>query len=187
MGTKAVYLFDPITGEYRGIYQAQESPLEPGAYIEPADSTETQPPSAAANEVAVYANGAWALQPDYRGQTIYDQATGSTQEVTEIGAIPTGFALTQPPPTTTQLIAAIDANVQLHLDQAAQRKGYADAAICVSYINSTVAAWATDAKAMNQWRDEAWNQAIAQEAITPLPSVATVLAAIDALTSNPKW
>jgi len=121
MAPKTVYLFDPITGEYRGIYQAQESPLEPGAYIEPADSTETQPPSAAANEVAVYANGAWALQPDYRGLTIYDQATGSTQEVTEIGAIPTGFALTPPLPTLDQARTSGQAVIDMHAGSARTR------------------------------------------------------------------
>jgi len=99
---KTVYLFDGITGEYTGTYDAQESPLEQGVYIEPSDSTETAPPTAGVNQVAVFSNKAWVLDDDYRGQTIYDQTTGAPQEVTAIGPIPSGFALTPPPPTLAQ-------------------------------------------------------------------------------------
>jgi hypothetical protein len=39
MNTKTVYLFDPISFQYIGPYAAQESPEEPGKFIEPVSST----------------------------------------------------------------------------------------------------------------------------------------------------
>ena len=176
MTSKTVYIYDASTGEFRGDYQAQESPLEPGAYIEPTDSTETQPPSAAANEVAVYAGGSWSLQPDYRGQTIYNQATGASEEVAAIGPIPSGFGLSAPtlPPTAADISNA----VQLALDEKAQAKLYQDCATCISYLNSSNTTWSGDAKAMNTWRDEVWAYAFQQSAISPLPSIASVIAGL---------
>lgn len=117
MTYKTVYIFDTITGAYDHTYNAQESPLEPGVFLEPVCSTATSPPIVAANQVAIFANGAWSLQSDYRGQVIYDQASTASQEVTAIGPIPSGFALTTPPPTLAQaqatqivLLTAVYAN-----------------------------------------------------------------------------
>ena len=175
---KTVYLYDAVSGEYKGTYEAQESPLEPGTFIEPVHSTEIAPPAPGANEVAVYASGSWGLQPDYRGQTIYNQTTGAPQEVTSVGAIPSGFGLSQPvlPPTATDISTA----VQGELDSKAQAKQYQDCATCISYLNSSNATWSADAKAMNTWRDEVWAYALQQEALSPLPSVASVIAGLPA-------
>jgi hypothetical protein len=96
---QTVYVYDPITGEFNYPYQAQLDPMEPGNYITPVDSTSKQPPTVGSNQVAVFGAGAWFLQPDYRGQTIYSQTDGTSQEVTTIGSIPSGFVLTAPPPT----------------------------------------------------------------------------------------
>ncbi len=96
MSTKTVYLYDAVSGELNGVYEAQESPLEPGKYIEPINSTELHPPSTLANEVAVFSSGTWSIQPDFRGNTIYDQNTGAAHDVMAIGVIPSGFALTKP-------------------------------------------------------------------------------------------
>jgi len=41
---KTVYLFNDLTLEYTGSYDAQESPLEPGVFLTPAASTDVQPP-----------------------------------------------------------------------------------------------------------------------------------------------
>lgn len=38
---KTVHLYDPATGEYGGIYDAQESPLEPGVFLTPDASLST--------------------------------------------------------------------------------------------------------------------------------------------------
>ena len=102
MSTQIVYLFDGQTGAHAGTYTAQQSALEPGVFIAPANSTATAPPAATDNAVAVYASGAWTVVADYRGQTIYSQSTGAAEEVTAIGALPSGYALTAPPPTLAQ-------------------------------------------------------------------------------------
>lgn len=97
---KIVYLFESVTGELIGTYEAQESPLEEGEYIVPEHSTQIEPPTAGAGLVAVFSAGAWSLQPDHRGSVWYDQA-GNSVEITGIGipdqslspALPTAIAL----------------------------------------------------------------------------------------------
>lgn len=56
---KTFHLYDPETGAYRGTYDAQESPLEPGVYIAPNDSTEDAPPTRS-GQVPKWKNG-WKL------------------------------------------------------------------------------------------------------------------------------
>src|ERR1017187_4279156 len=88
---KKVYLFDPVTGIYTGTGNAQLSPLDvPGTYLYPTHSTDTAPPTAAVNQVAVFDRGGWSLKPDYRWQTIYNQTDGSDKLVTAIGSLPDG-------------------------------------------------------------------------------------------------
>lgn len=99
---KTVYIYDATTREYKEPYNAQESPLEPGQYIIPTDSTLTPPPTPGTNQVAVFKSGAWSLVDDYRGQMIYNQSTGASQEVTTIGPIPSGFSLNPSPPTLSE-------------------------------------------------------------------------------------
>lgn len=106
---KTVYLYDAVTGAYAGVYEAQESPLEPGVFIEPTCSTSIAPPIAGENQIAIFTNTTWTIEPNYVGETMYDQSTGATQTVTEYGELPNGFALTPPPPTlakaqTTQVV-----------------------------------------------------------------------------------
>ncbi|MDE2101800.1 MAG: hypothetical protein KGL39_31430 [Patescibacteria group bacterium] len=131
MTTKTVYLYD-TAGALTGSYAAQASPLDPGKYIEPIDSTEIAPPAAGADEVAVFSGGAWTLQPDYRGQTIYNQTTGASQEVTAIGAIPSGFGLSPPPPTLAQA-QTLQSALMKTAAQAATIAGFASSALGSAY------------------------------------------------------
>lgn len=65
MNTKIVYLFDELTGEYIGEYEAHESPAEPGEFIKPDCSTDNKPPITAVNERSVFdvATGVWNVVP----------------------------------------------------------------------------------------------------------------------------
>ena len=81
MNTKAVYNYDPNTGEYLGPETAHESPLEPGVYLMPAHSTEAEPPEAGEHQAAVYSDGAWTLVEDHRGEVWYDTATQERHEI----------------------------------------------------------------------------------------------------------
>lgn len=94
---KTFYLFDPATGESKGTYDAQESPLEPGFFISPEHSTDIAPPTLSANEVAVFANGAWSAVPDFRGAIWFDQASGAPTEITAIGLPPSNLGVSLPP------------------------------------------------------------------------------------------
>lgn len=65
MNIKIVYLFDGVTGESLGPYEAHESPAEPGVFITPDCSTENAPPVTASNERSVFdvATGVWNVVP----------------------------------------------------------------------------------------------------------------------------
>lgn len=149
MSSKTVYLYDPVTFALVESYEAQESPLEPGEYIIPVDATEMAPPAVVVNEVAVFApaTGTWSIQPDYRGQTIYDQTTGQPQEWELIGAIPAGFALTPPPPTLAQAQATQIAALQAAYQQAVNAP--------VSFTNAagTTASFNQDATSIQNLQD----------------------------------
>lgn len=95
---KPYFLFDPVTGEYAGSYDAQENPLEPGEYIAPVNSTPKQPPATTANQVAIFsaAADAWSVESDYRGQTFYDQTTGAKVIVDVVGAVPANLSADPP-------------------------------------------------------------------------------------------
>lgn len=105
--TKTVWVYDEVTGELKGAYEAHPSPLEEGMFIEPEHSTDIEPPMAAPREAAVFRDGAWLVVPDYRNAVVYDaQGTGSV--ITELGVAPedNGLSETPPPPTYQQLRAA---------------------------------------------------------------------------------
>lgn len=74
--SKVAYLFSPVTKEYVGEYSCQESPLEPGVFLMPANSTDVKVPKAAEGQVAVWAGDEWLLKPDYRNKTVYSAQSG---------------------------------------------------------------------------------------------------------------
>lgn len=87
---KIVFNYHPVTGEYLGEVQADESPLEPGEYLIPAFATTKIPPASGAREVAVFNVGDddWVIAPDYRAVPLYSTVDGSEVTVTGIGAQP---------------------------------------------------------------------------------------------------
>ena len=46
--------------------------------------------------------------------------------------------------------------VQLHIDSIAQDYGYDDIKSAISYLNSTITEWSSEADSFNQWRDAVW-------------------------------
>lgn len=58
---KAVYAFDPRTREFIGMTVADESPLEPGVYLLPANTTDVPLPPVPPGWVARFATDYWAL------------------------------------------------------------------------------------------------------------------------------
>lgn len=58
---KIVYLFDEMTGEFKGVFEAQESPLEPGKYITPEHSTDAVPPLCGESQYLIFQGGEWLI------------------------------------------------------------------------------------------------------------------------------
>ena len=60
--SKIVYLFDSITKEFTNVYTAQESPLEPGVFITPTDSTQIVPPAFnTETSKCIFQNNSWSI------------------------------------------------------------------------------------------------------------------------------
>jgi hypothetical protein len=55
------FSFYPDTGEFIGLTDAFESPLEPGIFLYPAHSTSIEPPSFDSTQVCVFDGEAWHL------------------------------------------------------------------------------------------------------------------------------
>ena len=73
--------------------------------------------------------------------------------------------------------------VQTHLDVTARAKGYDSALSCVSYMDSTIPAYRTEAAAMRDWRDAVWVRcygllAEVRSNAGPIPSEEDVLNAL---------
>lgn len=75
------------TGEYLSEGTCRNDPRS-GQPMVPAHATLEQPPVVGANEIAVYSNSTWLVQPDYRGETWY-QPDGTPVKFTAIGEQPT--------------------------------------------------------------------------------------------------
>lgn len=85
-----IYHYHPVSREYLGYSEADESPREPGNYLIPAFSTLTQPPATGDREIAVFdeVGDDWSVAPDFRSVPLYSTVDGHAIAVTEIGAQP---------------------------------------------------------------------------------------------------
>lgn len=77
--------------------------------------------------------------------------------------------------------ARLSAAVQAHLDATARARSYDSALSCVSYVDSTVAQYRTEATAMRDWRDAVWQRcyellAEIQAGQRPIPSEQELIA-----------
>ena len=96
MAIKTVYNYDPDTEEYLGPESAHESPMEPGVYLIPAHATTIAPPEADDGHVPVFADGAWTLVEDHRGEVWYDTATQERHEIKTLGIVPETWTPLEP-------------------------------------------------------------------------------------------
>lgn len=90
-----VYAYDATTKEYIGTTQAQESPLEDGVVLMPANSTGIQSPSVGEKQAAVWNGSAWDIAADFRG-TVYYDTDGREYIQKELGNLPEWVLLEKP-------------------------------------------------------------------------------------------
>lgn len=90
-----VYAYGATTKEYLGTTQAQESPLETGVVLMPANSTVIQPPALADRQAAVWNGSGWDVIADLRG-TVYYGADGREYTQNQLGELPDGALLEKP-------------------------------------------------------------------------------------------
>ena len=83
-------------------------------------------------------------------------------------------------------IAVLEVKAEEILQSAVIRRGWANLNRCLTYSGSN-ATWLADKTAMVAWYDATWSYVFAQEKITPLPSLASLEAGINGLSSNPGW
>ena len=77
----------------------------------------------------------------------------------------------------TILVPQLESQIQQYIDSIAKKRGYNNAASCISYLASSITSWASDAGAMKSWRDSVWSAAFTNEPnITPTTTWANVLA-----------
>lgn len=99
---KIVYLFDEFTGEYKGEYEAQRSPLEPDVYIAPVHSTDVQPLPFEQGKYNYFDGSQWTLKDDTRGVWFKpDHTTVEVDSLTEL--IDATWSRTIPPKTIAEL------------------------------------------------------------------------------------
>ena len=80
----------------------------------------------------------------------------------------------------------LSAAVQAHLDATARARSYDSALSCVSYIDSTVAAYRAEATTMRDWRDAVWTRcyellAEVQAGTRPVPTESELIALLPAI------
>ena len=90
-----VYAYDANTREFLGTTQAQESPLETGVVLMPANSTAIQPPALRENQAALWNGAIWDVVADLRG-TVYYDADGKQYTQNQLGELPDGALLEKP-------------------------------------------------------------------------------------------
>ncbi len=106
-----VYSYHPQSGEFLSREVADESPLEPGVFLIPANACLIEPPAVAALQVAVYRDAAWRVVADHRGKSYW--LDGQRFRIDELGVVPPEGSTPEPlPPTLAAtkeaLIAAVD-------------------------------------------------------------------------------
>lgn len=65
-----IYNYDPITHEFLSEGAADESPLEPGKYLIPANATDKPGPALKPGESAIFDGDKWRVVADYRGRSV---------------------------------------------------------------------------------------------------------------------
>jgi hypothetical protein len=91
-----IFHYHPVTHEYVGTSEADESPLEPGVFLIPANATDIEPALPGDGQVAVFNESTWITNEDHRGLRCW-KADGTPFTIDSLGPFPDD-ALPNPPP-----------------------------------------------------------------------------------------
>lgn len=90
-----LYLFESDTGEFLRSKPARRSPLEPGVFLYPKNSTETEPPEPQEGQAICWRDGAWTYVEDNRGKMAFGPK-GQHATVAFLGPLPEGWSYDAP-------------------------------------------------------------------------------------------
>lgn len=91
-----IYHYHPQTKEYLGFDEADESPLEPGVFLIPANATKIEPITPSEGFTAVWNDSQWIEVEDNRGLIVYEKSSGNQKWIEELGPIPEEYTLLIP-------------------------------------------------------------------------------------------
>ena len=203
-----IYHYDPVTGEFTGATgAADESPLEPGAYLIPAHATDKPVPTLESGEVAIFATSKWRVVADYRNRPVcaLDEhgyyagpgrlSLGESPDALRILADPPAADLPRPKwdgaawvdgRTDTEILADYTAAIQARLDRFAGTRGYDGILSACSYASSTNAKFQAEGQYCVSARDETWAACYAimaeiEAGVRAIPSLEELLAELPVL------
>lgn len=101
MNAITVYGYDRLTGAYTEPLDAEESPLEPGVYLDPAFTTRSSPPHYGAGEILVWRGDKWTVVADHRGETWYSDS--GEPVIVDAPGNPVDLGLSNVPPAQPEL------------------------------------------------------------------------------------
>lgn len=97
MATK-IYHYSSKTGELLAQGFADENPLDKSQPLIPANATILEPQNTTNGKTVIFDGSSWSLIDDYRGRLVYDKSNpNESKEIKELGAIPDGWTLKEPP------------------------------------------------------------------------------------------
>lgn len=92
-----IYNYCDLFNEYSGSSEAEESPLEPGEFIIPANATTIAPPKKKDGYATVFKDGKWLRVKDNRGVAIYDKENQTAYTHKTLDPIGSKYTLLSPP------------------------------------------------------------------------------------------
>lgn len=163
-----IYHYHPATGEYQGYGIADESPLEPGHYLVPANATLLVPPDFDPGvQICRYVEGQWTVED-----------------------LPAGPETAPPGPTQEQILALLTGHVQSHLDAQARTLDYDNIFTAVTYAEEpAVPEYQAEGRALRAWRSQVWAKcavvlADVQEGKRAVPTAEELVAELPIFTMN---
>lgn len=161
-----IYNYSGITGEFLGHEIAEESPLEPGVFLFPANSTLTPPPDAIDGKKRCFVNGSWEYVSIFNEpENSDDVEENKTQE---------------------QILAELTWEIQKFMDIKCHERLYDGILSLCTYASSQNPKFKAEGQAGVNWRDACWSRgyeimAEVQQGLRPIPTEQELLGELPAL------